>query len=148
MSKKESSINWKQFEKMKGEVINGSNKNVFKFEEKEQFFIGKYLGKETISGQNNDFESFDFETESGNIAFSGGMSFADSMRMIKPGAFIRVTFKGKKKTGAGHKVNIYVIEWLGGTPIDTKMKKQISEEIKAKVAKKGKKVDKKSAKKK
>lgn len=115
-AKNTEAVDFKKFAKMKGEIVTGSNKDIFKFTEAGQSFIGKYLKHETISfGGGDPFEAFDFLTETGEQSFSGGVSFAQAMELVEIGSIIRVTYQGKVKTTTkGRKVNKYIVELLAG----------------------------------
>lgn len=135
---KDKAVNWKQFEKMKGEVVQTNDANIFRFEEAGQSFIGKYLNSEIINfGQGDPFIAFSFDTEKGIISFSGGVSFESNMRLINKNSIIRVTYIGKVKTATkGRKVNKYTVELLSGSinkEEREKLKKEISERIKSKI---------------
>lgn len=123
-------INWKELEKKKGTIVAGTNENIIYLETKGESFIGKYLGKgEPVQiGDKKPFDTFNFETKDGFKSFSGGMSFAQSIGIVKANSIVKVTFNGKKKTSSGNKVNLYTVELLSGA-IDEKAKKALQAEI-------------------
>jgi len=136
---KSAGIDWKKLATAKGEIVStGTGANVIDIGKGESF-IGKFLGTEEISiGDKDPFTSLQFETEQGKQCISG-MQLVQQMRMINKGGIVRVTYTGKKKTNGGNKVNTFNVELLQGSINEKEreaIKKEITEAVKKKNAKK------------